>query len=75
MQNAAEYLMDAVYTHIAELVTPERILAADLQIHPLCFPEYMHKWNEAKQKENIQSKDIRFLLCLIEILSSGKWKK
>ena len=64
--------MDAVYTHITELITPERIRAADLQIYPLCFPEYMHKWKEAKQKENLQSKDIRFLLCLIEILSSGK---
>ena len=42
--------MDKVYTHIAELVTPEQILAADLQIHLVCFPEYMHKCKEAKIK-------------------------
>ena len=56
LRGAAEYLMHEVYTHIAELLTPEPILAADLQIHPTCFPEYMHKWNEAKQKKNTQSK-------------------
>ena len=50
LRNVAEYLMDKVYTHIAELVTPEQILAADLQIHPVCFPEYMHKCKEAKTK-------------------------
>ena len=38
-------------TDIAELVTPERILAADLQIHPVCFLEYMHKWTEATQRK------------------------
>ena len=40
--------MDEVYTHIAELVTPEQIVAADLQIHPVCFPEYMDKLKAAK---------------------------
>ena len=39
-------------------ITPERILAVDLQIHAVCFLEYMHKWKEAKQKENSKSKDI-----------------
>ena len=29
--------MAETYTHIANLVTPELILAADLQIHPVCF--------------------------------------
>ena len=37
LRNAAEYLMAEAYIHIAELVTPELILAADLQIHPVCF--------------------------------------
>ena len=63
--------MSEIYTHFAKLVTAERILFASLQIHPVCFPEYMHKWEEAEQKENSQSKDIRFLLCLIELFSSG----
>ena len=56
MRNAAGYLMDKVYPHIAELVNPERIFAANLQIHPVCFSEYMYKWKEAKQEENSQSK-------------------
>ena len=67
--------MEEIYTHISVLVTPERILAADLQIHLVCFPEYLHKWKEVKQKEHSQSKDIRFLLCLLEIFSSGMWKQ
>ena len=36
--------MSEIYTHFAKLVTAERILFASLQIHPVCFPEYMHKW-------------------------------
>ena len=44
LRNAAEYLMDEAYTHVAESVNPELILAAYLQIHPVCFfPEHMHK--------------------------------
>ena len=39
LRNAAEYLMAEAYIHIAELVTPELILAADLQIHPVCFSQ------------------------------------
>ena len=39
LRKTAECLMDELYTCIAELVTPEQILAADLQIHPACFPE------------------------------------
>ena len=62
--------MDKRYSCIVELVTLEQILAANLQIYPACFPEYMHKWKEAKQKKNLQSKDIRFQFCLIEIFSS-----
>ena len=61
LRNAAEYLIDEGYTHIAELVTLKLILAADLEVHPVCFPEYIHKLKEAKQKENSLSKDIRFL--------------
>ena len=53
--------MDELYTQIAESVTPEWILAVDLQIHPVCFPEYMHKWKEVKHKEISQSKDSRFV--------------
>ena len=60
--------MDEVYTQIDELIM---ILAADLQIHPVRFPGYLQKWKKAKEKENSQSKDIRFLLCLIEIFSSS----
>ena len=56
MRNAAEYLMDKVYPHIAELVNPGRIFAADLQIHSVSFSEYMYKWKEVKQEENSQSK-------------------
>ena len=67
--------MDEVYTHIAELVTPKQVLAADLQFNTVCFPKHMHKWKEGKQKENLQSKDLRFLLCLTEIFSSGIWKQ
>ena len=60
------------YTHTAELVTPKRNLAAGLQIYPVSFPEYMHKWKEAQQKENSQSKDIRFpFWYLIEIFPSS----
>ena len=39
LRKTAECLMDELYTCIAELVTTEQILAADLQIHPACFPE------------------------------------
>ena len=63
--------MDIVYTHISKLVTPQQILAADLQIYPVCFPGYMHKWKEAKQKENSQSKDTSFLRCLKEIFQAA----
>ena len=45
------YFMDEVYTHIAELVTLEQILVADLQIHTACFLEYKHKWKAANQKK------------------------
>ena len=61
MRNAAECLMDEIYTHIAELRTPEQILAANLQIQRECFVEYMHKWKEAKQKKNSQSEDSYFV--------------
>ena len=54
---AAEYLMDEVYMHIAELVTPEQILGTDLQIHPARFPENMHKWKVANQKDITHSED------------------
>ena len=48
LRNAAEYLMDEVHTlNFVELTTLERILAADLQIHPACFTEYMHILKEA----------------------------
>ena len=68
--------MDEVYTNIAEVVTPEWIFAADLQIHQVRFPEYMHKWKKVKQKETSQSKDIRFLFrFLVEIFSSGMRKQ
>ena len=69
--HAAEHLIDEACTYIAELITSEGIRAAEIQIHPVSFPEHMDKWKEAKQKQNSQSTDIRFLLCLIEIFSSG----
>ena len=51
-------MFDECGTHtFAELATPEQILAADLQIHPACFPEYMHKWKEAHQKGVTHSED------------------
>ena len=53
--------MDEIYTHIAELRTPEQILAANLQIQRECFAEYMHKWKETKQKKNSQSEDSYFV--------------
>ena len=57
LRKAAEYLMDEVYMHIAELVTPEQILVTDLQIYPACFPENMHKWKVANQKDITHSED------------------
>ena len=57
LRKAAECLMDEVYTRITELVTPEQILAADLQIHLACFPDYMHKWKAASQKDITHPED------------------
>ena len=57
LRKAVACLMDEVYTSIAELVTFEQILAADLQIRPTCFPEYMHKWKAANQKDITRSED------------------
>ena len=53
LRKAAECLMDEVYTHIAELVTPEQLLPPDLQIHPACCPE----WKASNQKDITHSKD------------------
>ena len=56
-------MIDKAYRHIAKFVTPEQILAADLQIHPACFSEYMHpiveveKWKAANQKDIMHSED------------------
>ena len=66
MSKASGCLMDETYTRIAELVTPEQILAADLQIHPRCFPEYMYKWKAANQKDITHSED-----CNVSVVS--KW--
>ena len=57
MRKVAESLTDEVYTRIAELVTREQILVANLQIHPACFPEYVHKWEAANQKDITHSED------------------
>ena len=43
LQHAAEHLIDEACTYIAELITSEGIRPADIQIHPVCFPEYMDK--------------------------------
>ena len=57
LRKTAEYLMNEVYTRIAELARPEQILAADLQNHSACFSECMHKWKVANQKEVMHFQD------------------
>ena len=64
LTKASGRLMDEAYTRIAELVTPEQILAADLQIHPACFPEHMDKRKAANQKDITHSED-----CNVSLVS------
>ena len=67
--------MDGVCTDFGELESSQQIPTADLEIYSVFFLEYVHKWKEVKQKENSQSKEIRFLLCLIRIFSNGMRKQ
>ena len=49
--DAANFLMDDVFTRISDLKTVQHIFGADLHYHNTCFNDYIRKYKMARNKD------------------------